>query len=97
MAYCGPRGIPLSAFLGWAAGDQQAALAWQAYESRRCTGCGSHPDDWDPELGGDLRAYRAVTRICQGCVELQRRHADPELRDGNGHPVRGLHIHLTRR
>lgn len=92
MAYCGPHGIPLSEFLRWPAADQQAALAWQAHESRRCHGCGSHPDDWDPELGGDLHAYRAVTRICQGCVELQRRHTEPDNQD-----VRGLHINLQRR
>ncbi|MFL6141571.1 MAG: hypothetical protein ACJ72N_06850 [Labedaea sp.] len=92
MAYCGPRGIPLSEFLSWRESDQQAALAWQAYESRRCAGCGSHPDDWDPDLGGDPRAWRAETRICQGCVELQRRHTEPDNQN-----VRGLHIHLTRR
>lgn len=92
MAYCGPHGIPLSTFLAWPESDQQAALAWQAHESRRCHGCGTHPDDWDPDLGGDPRAYGTQARICQGCVELQRRHQDPELRD-----VRGVHIDLIRR
>ncbi len=36
MAYCGPRGIPLTEFLAWDETDQDAALAWQSYESRRC-------------------------------------------------------------
>lgn len=92
MAYCGPRGIPHSTFLGWRPSDQQKALAWQAFESRRCHGCGTHPDEWNPDLGGDRNAYGTDARICQGCVELQRRHTDPDLKD-----VRGLHIHLVRR
>lgn len=45
MRYCGPRGIPLSSFLGWPQEDQDAALAWQAHEAERCPGCGRHPDD----------------------------------------------------
>ncbi|MGN8245234.1 hypothetical protein ACTHAM_002353 [Cellulomonas soli] len=62
MAYCGPRGIPLSAFLSWSQHDQDAALEWAGYESRRCRGCGSHPDEG---------ARHAHVDICDGCVKQE--------------------------
>jgi hypothetical protein len=34
MAYCGPKGIELDAFLRWSRRSQQAALDWQAFEGR---------------------------------------------------------------
>lgn len=92
MAYCGPKGIPLSTFLSWRDDDRHAALAWQAYESRRCRDCGSHPEDWDPERDGSRTAFKAEATECQGCVDLQRLRDDPDLRDR-----RGIHLHLTRR
>ena len=92
MAYCGPRGIPLSVFLAWPEDDQQAALAWQAREQARCPGCGTHEEDWDPEQDGSRNAYTAVAVVCQGCVELQRMQDNPEIRNG----VRGVHLRLKR-
>lgn len=93
MAYCGPRGIPLSAFLSWAEADQQAALAWQSWEARRCRDCGTHVDDWNPDTDGSRDAYTATIHICEGCVELERLRDSPELQ---GSP-RGVHLHLIRR
>lgn len=93
MAYCGPRGIPLSEFLSWREDDQQAALAWQARESRRCGDCGTHPDDWNPAEGGSRDAYKAQIHICEGCVELQRLRESPELQGS----IRGVHLQLSRR
>lgn len=58
MAYCGPKGIPLSAFLGWSQADQDAALAWSAHESRRCQSCGHHPDEDRPHTH---------VNVCSGC------------------------------
>jgi len=92
MAYCGPQGIPLSTFLSWRDDDRQAALAWQARESRRCRDCGTFPEDWDPEQGGSRTAYKAEADQCQGCVDLQRLRDDPDLRE-----LRGVHLHLKRR
>ena len=50
MAYCGPRGIPYTQFLGadprWDDLSREAALAWQADEDHRCNGCGQDRDDW---------------------------------------------------
>ena len=91
MAYCGPRGIPLSRFLDWDDGDQDAALVWQAHEARRCPSCGTHPDDWDPTKGGDRSAYAAEVVICPGCRTL-----DDARAHGPERPPYGAHLMLTR-
>lgn len=90
MAYCGPKGIPLSTFLRWPVYDQQAALAWSAYESRRCHECGTHPDDWDESTGGNRYAYHAENYTCPGCVHTQRHAESPDVTHGG----RGVHIRL---
>jgi hypothetical protein len=75
MAYCGPRGIPLSVFLGravgpgepqWLASDRRAALDFQAYEARRCRNCGTHPDDI---ADGTFHAH---LEQCKGCQARER-------------------------
>lgn len=80
MAYCGPRGIPLSTFLSWSKDDQAAALAWSGYESRRCRNCGFHPDE-------DQR--HTHTDICPGCVK--RDQAAKAAEDTPGAHVRLAH------
>ncbi|WP_182112886.1 hypothetical protein [Actinotalea sp. JY-7876] len=80
MAYCGPRGIPLSAFLRWEQDDQDAALAWSGYEARRCSSCGTHPDE------GPRHVH---INVCSGCVERDRAAGDEAAK------VRGAHIHLA--
>ena len=91
MAYCGPRGIPLSAFLDWSPHDQAAALAWTAHEASRCPGCGTHRADWDEAQGGDRHAYAATVRECQGCVQVEMVRDTPEARR------RGARIHMIRK
>lgn len=94
MAYCAPRGIPLrEVFLRWPQEDQDDALTWAAHEARRCSGCGTHPDDWDPDAGGERHAFRAEPYQCQGCVETQRTAEAPEMQDGQ----RGMRVRLVRR
>lgn len=90
MAYCGPKGIPLSAFLAWDEADQDAALIWQAHEARRCGSCGTHPDDWDPDKGGRRDAYHAEIRYCPGCqrVDAARNRQDDKT------PTAGAHVML---
>ena len=61
MAYCGPRGIPLSQFLSWDRADQDAALGWSGYEARRCQRCGWHPDE---------RREHVHIDVCPGCARL---------------------------
>jgi hypothetical protein len=75
MAYCGPKGIPLSTFLSWHPDDQEAALVWQAHESRRCRSCGYHPDD------GPVHTH---VDVCPGCVanEQRSRSDDSKVRGG---------------
>lgn len=70
MAYCGPKGIPLDEFLSWSQHSQDAALHWQAQEARRCPGCSTLPEEWEPDLGGSGNAYIAERVICPGCARL---------------------------
>lgn len=92
MAYCGPRGIPLTTFLDWPEQDQDAALVWQAHEGRRCPSCHTHPDDWTPGKGGRRDAYRAEVIVCPGCRELDA----AKDQAGNAHTPHGAHLMLTR-
>lgn len=91
MAYCGPRGIPLSVFLSWAEDDQQAALAWQAHEAARCRGCGTHPEDW-PRDATEHRHHVEIYR-CHGCALLQQNAETAEFRDQTR---RGQHLMMAR-
>jgi hypothetical protein len=63
MAYCGPRGIPLSRFLNWPVDDQAAALWWMAEDRLRCSRCGTAEWEWEEQLD----AYAAEPRTCPGC------------------------------
>src|SRR5688572_23759004 len=92
MAYCGPRGIPLSTFLAWSQADQDAALGWQAHEGRRCQGCGTLPEEWNETVGGDRYAYHAEIHQCEGCVNLQRARESPRVAGGH---ERGLQVRLA--
>lgn len=87
MAYCGPRGIALDDFLAWSQHSQDAALVWSAHESRRCPGCGTHPEDWDPAKGGSRDARHWHPEVCVGCQRKQA--ADADLRKDKD-PTRGL-------
>lgn len=90
MSYCGPRGIPLSQFLEWDQADQDNALAWSAHESRRYPD-GTHPDDWDEEIGGSRRAYHAHVDKHPGAALLEAAQASEDfLAIG-----RGAHVHLV--
>lgn len=69
MAYCGPKGIPLHEFLDWPTESQNAALTWQANEATRCSGCGTHTEDWlrpDGRRGDEPVHYHRT--ICPGCA-----------------------------
>lgn len=72
MAYCGPRGIPLSRFLSWPVTDQDAALAWSSHEGRRCR-CGHHPDE-----PGDVHAHMEQ---CPGCLRLEQLTSSTQAKD----------------
>lgn len=91
LAYCAPRGIPLSVFLGramypgdpvWLEDDTVAALEWHADDAYRCDGCGLDtretvgPDNED-KWNAELSGH------CDGCRAAERARADL---DGNRHP-----------
>jgi hypothetical protein len=86
MAYCGPRGIPLSVFLTWSAEDQEAALAWATHEARRHSVCGTHPEDFAEPANPDVHFHPAV------CVGCQRLEAAREALAADKDATRGLSI-----
>lgn len=71
MSYCGPRGIPWSTFAGWDLLSRASAVAWARRTAQTCNTCGTHPDIWDLDKGGDPHALVAVPRACRGCETLQ--------------------------
>lgn len=91
MAYCGPRGIPLSQFLGWSEHDQAAALAWQSHEAARCPHCGTHPQEWRD----DPHAYTAQPRGCLGCHLLGTASREHARGRGGKEPAPGQYFTLV--
>lgn len=100
MAYCGPRGIPHSVFLGgpagWTPDDRDKALAWQELDRQTCRGCGTRTEEWNPEHGGHRQAYDFDVVVCPGCEKKQ--HADAvmnsdEWKGQRGAQVRGRRQH----
>ena len=80
MAYCGPRGLPLSVFLTtWSPEDQEAALEWSAYEARRHPVCGTHPEDFADPMNPDVHFHPAV---CVGCQRRESAEAQLSGRAG---------------
>ena len=97
MDYCGPKGIPLSTFLGWQADDQDAALWWQAEQNLRCQSCGTAAWEWEE----DPAAYRVAESVCRGCAltEAARKDADAKVagaKFSRSELFPGLQFHLTR-
>ncbi len=75
LAYCAPRGIPLSVFLGrvvypgdpvWLPDDTLAALDWQEHEATKCPGCGQ-PRDESMAHEDDSPPYEVTLNRCQAC------------------------------
>ena len=91
MAYCGPKGIPLSTFLAWSEADQEMALGWQAEQDQRCKGCGTHPADWDEDQGGSRHAWFPAIRDCPGCARIAS-----VAQDETTQHKPGRHIYLSR-
>jgi hypothetical protein len=95
MAYCGPRGIPHSHFLGgppvWTREDRDKALWWHIHELGRCPECGTRYDEWDPTKGGHDHAYVHELRKCWGCVEKAK--GEDKVTDKMGP---GVSVSLTR-
>jgi hypothetical protein len=91
MAYCGPRGLPLSEFLDWEQADQDAALGWQARENQRYPD-GTHPDDWDESRGGSRRPYHVHMSVHPAAALIANAQASDRFRALGP----GAHVHLAR-
>ncbi len=80
LAYCAPRGIPLSVFLGrdvypgepqWSPDDAVAALDWLAHEMGRCSGCGHQLADTAGP--GEFDKWNAEkSGACDACRAIDR-------------------------
>lgn len=90
MAYCGPRGIPLSEFLNWHPDDQQAALAWQSEESLKCPRCGTADWQWEE----DPNFAHAEAYVCRGC---NLRGHEEKAQQKTAEHMPGLHVRLIPR
>lgn len=94
MAYCGPRGVPYSHWLGgadeWDDLSRAAALAWAEREADRCPGCGLHRSD----LPSDLREFpvKGDYVSCPGCEKKELTPNKPE-----GDKARHMHFRWVRR
>jgi hypothetical protein len=69
-------------------------LAWQELDRQTCRGCGTRPEEWNPEQGGDRKAYRAEVRVCPGCEVRERGEAD--LNDPSRKAQRGKQLVMLR-
>lgn len=73
MEYCGPIGLPYSAFLGWDVNDQDAALAWKRNKAEVCANCGTLDADWRDAKTKQLldpAPFEVEGHRCAGCVEI---------------------------
>lgn len=98
MAYCGPRGIAHSHFLGgpavWTDLDRDKALAWAALERQTCTGCGTRADEWSPAAGGSRNAWEFHPGICPGCEQKER--TEDAMRGSDWKDQRGKQVSRRR-
>lgn len=71
MAYCGPRAVPYSTFMGWGEGwdplSRTLAIEWVKREADKCRGCGVPWDDWFVDGKPDESAYVSEKYVCPGC------------------------------
>jgi hypothetical protein len=90
MALCREYRIPHSLFRGhgdgtWSDLDRRKALAYEDYLRQVCPGCGTRPEEWDENTGGDEDAYRAVTHRCIGCQLIaDKQKTVPATDEGHG-------------
>jgi len=77
----------------WTQQDRDKAIWHAKYKSETCSGCGTHPDEWDPEKGGDRHAYAAVESRCPGCAAIEQLQEAVESRPKNER-IRGVRVIL---
>ena len=95
LEICDQHGIPHSFFRGhgdgsWSELDRRKAIAYRDYKRTVCQACGTRPDEWNEETGGDEDAYLAATHKCIGCEVL----ADKQAEVPDGPEGRGIKVYL---
>ena len=103
MRYCGPRAIPYSVWLGvgdgWDGYSRAAAMAWQAREDDRCSGCGQQRSEWLDENGIVLEEppFTMVEIACPSCAEKERYERESREEEKQGiTPIAGLTLGFRR-
>lgn len=77
-------------FLRWLADDRDKAIWAYVRDRSTCRHCGTRPEEWDENRGGDRRAYYAVERRCLGCEQIQAKSDSLPADQG-----RGMYVALT--
>lgn len=80
----------------WTDEDRDKAIWHAKYKAERCSGCGTHPDEWNPNKGGDRQAYGAVEERCAGCAALEQ-HQEALSSRAKEDRVRGVRVVLRPR
>lgn len=96
---CEAYRISHSHFLGgppvWTQTDRDKAVWHLLWKRRTCPSCGTHPDEWDPEKGGDPNAYAVGEHYCEGCHRLQVGQDAADKRAEKGEkPLKGTSLRL---
>ncbi|MFD4397199.1 hypothetical protein [Kitasatospora sp. NPDC058478] len=66
-------------------------MAYAELQRLTCSQCGTRDEEWQPDQGGDCRAYEVSTTRCAGCAAIERRRE--ELPEGLG--AAGLNLGLV--
>lgn len=95
MDYCGPLGIPHSAFLAWKDEDRDKAISHMLWKRKFCQRCGTDPSEWLDEEGKFMEPppFEAVTIMCGGCATLEEARAAMDKEEAS---ATRYHTHLQR-
>jgi len=92
LAYCAPRGIPLSVFLGrvvgngdpqWTPRDAEAAVLWHIEQSARCSGCGRPRNECMVEFA-EAPEYEVTPIRCWACEARDKMSQEFREKGGSG-------------
>ncbi len=79
----------------WTADDRDKAVWRERHRREACPSCGTHPDRWDPDKGGDLHVFEARPHHCRGCEVAAQGQDWLEKREKAGELRRGTTMRLT--
>ncbi|WP_236574624.1 hypothetical protein [Nocardiopsis sp. FR26] len=78
----------------WSKADRDKALWVYIRERQTCTGCGTRPEEWDPEQGGSRTAYLPSVTVCPGCRRIGERQE--QLAKAHDHIPAGTKVSLRK-